>query len=116
MKHTRGPWKTDGNGIITGGPDFCTSIASTPVILWMTGAGGTGVKNQRKQISEAQANARLIAAAPDLRAACAVALSCISKTCQDRKPVANNGLGLATPEEQVSIGMLRAAIKAARGE
>ena len=66
MKHTKGPWKTDGNGIVTGGPDFCTSICETPVILWRTGSGGTGIKNQLKQISVAQANAHLIAASPEL--------------------------------------------------
>jgi len=68
MRHktTTGPWKTDGHGIVTGGPDFCTSICETPVILWRTGHGGKGFKHQVKQIEQAQANARLIASAPDL--------------------------------------------------
>ena len=53
MKHTPGkwtpgPWKTDENGIITGGPNFCTSVATTPVILWYTGAAGQGIDHQMK--------------------------------------------------------------------
>ena len=66
-KTTLGPWKTDGNGIVTGGPDFCTSICETPVILWYT-AGGR--PEQQEQIEIARANARLIAAAPELLLAC----------------------------------------------
>ncbi len=69
-KHTKGPWRTDGNGIITGGPDYCTSIGTTPVILWRTGSSGASTKNQKGQIETAQANARLIAAAPELLEAC----------------------------------------------
>ena len=68
-KHTPGPWKADGNGVITGGEHFCTSIATTPVVFWRD-KSTYGHEIQEKHFEqyalEAEANARLIADAPDL--------------------------------------------------
>ena len=75
-KTTLGPWKTDENGIVTGGPDFCTSICETPVILWYT-AGGKA--EQQEQIEIARANARLIAASPTMLTLCKGALAALSQ-------------------------------------
>ena len=59
-KHTPGPWTIDKRGVITGGIDSCTSIGT--IAMW-------NEKNSR-MIQEASANARLVAAAPELLACC----------------------------------------------
>lgn len=56
MKHTQGPWSTDGNGT-------CVAMGSQVVITDTAPDGAT--------LEEKQANARLIAAAPVLLAALA---------------------------------------------
>ena len=61
-KHSSGPWVNDGFGVITGGPNLCTSIAETPKCNWT-------MRGFEELAGQAEANARLISAAPDLLAA-----------------------------------------------
>ena len=93
-KHTPGPWKTDENGVITGGDYYCTSVATTPVLWWREGALAL----------EAHANARLIAAAPDLLWACVKILASLEWE-EERRGTTHYGY-----ED------LKAAIAKARGE
>jgi hypothetical protein len=69
-KHTSGPWTADAYGVITGGVDGCTSVAETPQCKWERNDGGLGsfiADNHRAElVAECKANARLIAAAPDM--------------------------------------------------
>jgi len=70
-KHTPGPWKTDELGIITGGADYCTSICTTGRHFY----AGRSTFGHRwaeqphivKMRLQHEANARLIAAAPETK-------------------------------------------------
>ena len=72
-KHTKGPWRMDSNGIITGGNYFCTTIAEVPIAKWYLQAYNA-MNTQDTETAkwcnfngkEAQANAALIAAAPEM--------------------------------------------------
>jgi hypothetical protein len=65
--HTPGPWIADENGVILGGLNGLTSIGETYCKAWER----TPEHPMREaMLQEAQANARLIAAAPDLLEAC----------------------------------------------
>lgn len=70
IKHTPGPWKTDKQGIITGGPDYCTSICTTGRHFYADrstfGYRWAEQPHIEKMRLEHEANARLIAVAPDL--------------------------------------------------
>ena len=68
-KHTPGPWTIDKHGIITGGAYQCTSVGA--VCTWQAenrAKAGTAIMDgwTGEMLAEATANARLIAAAPDL--------------------------------------------------
>ncbi len=62
MSHTKGPWQRDGwGGIVADVDGVKRSIAR---VYW-----------ENERLAEAEANERLIAAAPDLLAACELLLS-----------------------------------------
>lgn len=65
-KHTPGPWKAYGF-MITGGDFRQVADCNMPV--------GTPGREEDATVDEDQANARLIAAAPDLLAACEMLIS-----------------------------------------
>jgi len=68
-KHTPGPWSYDIHGVITGGTHLATSVCVTSQHKWERAEGlGTWLEDQhrRELVSECRANARLIAAAPEL--------------------------------------------------
>ena len=90
--HTEGPWKVDGLNVVTEHP------ADIGIAKMYHGIG-----------QPTRANARLIAAAPDLLAACESAWEAILENTDRRH-------GCATPAEQVAIELLRAAISRAKGE
>ena len=93
-KHTLGPWRAVGTFVEGGG----RAIAKA-VLLAKSNLAGEGSENEL-----GKANARLIAAAPDLLEACeAIALD-----------LENNGELYETDEARIEI--LRAAIAKARGE
>ncbi len=78
-QHTPGPWNADDLGVIrviTGGPGRCTSIAEVPLLRWANAQVKAHHNNNQeaadwcsRNYDESNANARLIAAAPDLLAA-----------------------------------------------
>lgn len=73
-KHTKGPWKPDKQGVILGGPDYCTSVATTAKHFYESGRSMLGVdwyesEHVQKMLHEHDANAQLIAAAPEMLAA-----------------------------------------------
>ena len=86
--HTQGPWATDTNGLITAGPRRL-HIAQTAV----TGMGRA-----------AEANALLLAAAPDLLHALTLALQSIERTCHQQG---------ADPATDTEAAVIRAAIRKA---
>jgi hypothetical protein len=91
--HTPGPWIAS-----EAGPDSLAEIRSasstTPVVNWQ------GFDDCFREDDEHNANARLIAAAPDLLAACKVALEYLAPVCISSQAIPN---------------MLRAAIAKAEG-
>lgn len=105
VKHTPGPWKldvvpSDGHFGATGGRAYGVSSTdalglSVPVVVWR------GIA--RPASPEGQANARLIAAAPDLLE--------IAQQILDRGYVSES-----IPEERADHLALKAAIARARGE
>jgi hypothetical protein len=87
MKHTPGPWKADPNGIICGGQYGVTQVADTNWCFWsnrifeMSKDERTPqevINNLRDNMETSTANAKLIAAAPDLIEACKAASSALS--------------------------------------
>jgi hypothetical protein len=106
-KHTPGPWETDVYGVITGGPEMATSITELPVIKWMNKCklshAWQDIDN-RNMVLEHQANARLIAAAPELLEALIQARAAMP----DR--------AFATADAKLVIDMVNAAIAKAEGE
>lgn len=84
-KHTPGPWRIDSGGRIVNDPDHATSERDYQIADPL----------ERNTFAECRANARLIAAAPELLAACEEAAKFCPVYMQDR---------------------LRAAIAKARGE
>ena len=78
-KHTPGPWTASGNGTISGGKYNTTQIADTGWCFWTNRLHELmqettcpdDVQNfLRKNIVTSKSNAKLIAAAPELLAAC----------------------------------------------
>ena len=68
-KHTPGPWTMHPRG------KDGAEVRATASVAWCGSAWTLGSENQVIRADEAQANARLIAAAPDLLAACEEFLS-----------------------------------------
>lgn len=97
-KHTPGPWKAEIH-CVWGGPNLDRYVAAT----------GTGIGEQ-----EQQANARLIAAAPDLLAALEAIEARISGT-YDNPALMDFG-PLSIDAEADCSAIARAAIAKARGQ
>lgn len=91
-QHTPGPWKNV-NGIIFGADGY--SLGERHYLAQPIGAG----KTQRRDTKEIEANARLIAAAPELLEAALEVIAVIRN-----------------PEAQPTVDKLRAAIRKAKGE
>ena len=94
QKHTRGPWSIGGRNIIIGHTPLLVEIATV-------NDGGLDLDDSDNEAAAAvvTANARLIAAAPDLLAACEAALRMVE------------GDGLPP-----NWDLLRTAIRKAKGE
>ena len=103
-KHTPGPWVTLTGFTNYGHPAF--SVATDEDDPWFICSGIFGCdENNLGTDIENKANARLIAAAPDLLAACEAALAVVGVSC--RPP------GGCTPGESTARKQLAAAIKKA---
>jgi hypothetical protein len=63
-KHTPKPWRVDRNGVVTGGKDFCTSIAECYLPPKLKTRPGH--KDLARILEEQKANADLIMAAPEI--------------------------------------------------
>ena len=74
--HTPGPWVADGNGVILGGEYAGTSICETYKAHWLASFGRNGKEAYAALVRDAEANAQLIAAAPELLEACRERLLC----------------------------------------
>lgn len=72
IKPTPGPWCVDDLGVVRGGPAEMTSICETPVVYWRNMMSTVPIDHERQKriynpmAEQAEANGRLIAAAPDL--------------------------------------------------
>jgi hypothetical protein len=104
--HTPGPWKTEGRDVQTADGLITVAIAHGPVGEW------------QKVRTEHEANARLIAAAPDLLEACERFMNCgllatSGKTTDGKEP---NISVYIHPELDAAIENARAAINKAKGE
>ena len=97
-KHTPGPWRAYGF-MITGGDFRQVAECNMPV--------GTPGREEDATVDEDQANARLIAAAPDLLAACEMLISDPSEEWSQTE--FDRRVGAARD-------MARAAVKKAKGE
>jgi hypothetical protein len=71
-KHTPGPWVADVYGVVTGGSNGLTSICETYAHTWVRSKANLPTDKDETAAwldnlhSEAMANARLIASAPDM--------------------------------------------------
>jgi len=110
-QHTAGPWHADSFGVVTGGANSLTSVCETYAHAWAKQKANLPLDKEEtaawleKLWIEAQANAQLIAAAPELLAACEFA-------------VAELGLesdGDSTGFYDPALNALRAAIAKAQG-
>lgn len=119
--HTPGPWKADENGIVVGGKDCRTSICDAYVNAWRDCNALSGANESFNRSPDyyesgrvtAEANARLIAAAPSLlaenkrlREACDYALNMLI--------IKYNGgkIDLEQSSWKKTLNMLRAALAA----
>jgi hypothetical protein len=100
-KHTAGPWKVSDGAVLS---DKLNAYGN-----WIV------VSCERERTEEDEANLKLIAASPDMLAALKEAVKTLEATCKARKPEANGGLGLANPDEIVTLHIARAAIAKAEG-
>ena len=70
--HTPTPWHCDDKGVITGGPDACTSIATTERHKWASTDGGLGTfltdEHRRERIAQCDADGDLIVRAVNAHA------------------------------------------------
>jgi len=96
MQHTPGPWKVDAMGNVWSADTKVCEMSEHPVI-----ASGC---YREKTDDEHRANARLIAAAPDLFDALKQARRCLAWACEQR------------PEFQAEYNAVDAAIAKATGE
>ena len=114
-KHTPGPWSHDIHGVITGGPHLATSVCVTSQHKWERAEGlGTWLEDQhrRELVLECRANARLIAAAPELLEACKQIVWKLSHNHDD----GNGGTKPATiTRNDATVRMAVAAIAKAEG-
>lgn len=108
-KHTRGPWRHTGAGIIDNWPDDRRYVGGDIADVY-----GADRRDERgPTTAEANANARLISAAPDLLAAC----SAIVADSDKGEPRFPEDYGASFASIKISlIGAARAAIAKATGK
>jgi hypothetical protein len=91
MHHTLGPWRLEGSEIVSGYGDARTAIAYV--------IGGNGMAYEEDAANtECAANARLIAAAPDMLQAMQFILSDAAMTVADAREVAREAIKLAAQQ------------------
>jgi hypothetical protein len=95
-EHTPGPWIVDYDGNICAGPDKHLLAYVVPDPTW-------GI--------DAEANARLIAAAPDLLAACEIAMILLDRVDYDGTWILLD----YAPSEKAATDRIASAVRAARG-
>lgn len=102
-EHTPGPWTVASNG------DDGARVNAFATVAWCPTSAAFGVDgSQVISADEAEANARLIAAAPELLAACEVFIEA------ERRAEVNGREGFGLYTEAMSAA--RAAVAKARGE
>ena len=92
VKHSEAPWKMDQLGVITGGPDFCTTIATVPTQEWTKSSVESIGRGSRKGFDHANkcyaiavANGRVIEQVPTYRALLARVLEAWAANVPDDK-------------------------------
>lgn len=82
-QHTPGPWTVDLHGVVLGGERGGTSVAQICIEDWHDSVEYARQKGDNDTMlwaigrrNQAEANGRLIAASPDLLAACKALLNC----------------------------------------
>lgn len=95
-KHTPGPWRVTEGRRIDSGRGYSTAIAD----VWAHGEGA----DDAPSTGEAEANARLLAAAPDLLEACKEAVAVANMSDEDKPTL-----------DDIDWARLRAAIAKAEG-
>ena len=70
MEHTKGPWESEGTLIFGTSVGGCQMEESTFLVAQARGWGHLQYLGEAKAVAEQEANAHLIAAAPDLLEAC----------------------------------------------
>lgn len=88
-EHTPGPWRLDSYGVITGGSNYHTSVA---VVASCNNSCKLPTRTYPAPGTTQHANARLIAAAPELLEACKTLLTALGEGQIDKqsKPFGEN--------------------------
>lgn len=105
QKHTPGPWKLDGRWV-TDAATGCVTVAELPVIPAYSEIDAGDYQNE--------ANARLIAAAPDLLEACKVALTVVKESVERLR--ADWPDSYSDGDEYATLQKLQSAIAHAEGK
>lgn len=105
-KRTPKPWKYDGDNAVV------APAANNAIIAWLPGGVAYDSRGQNRPVYiDVEANAHLIAAAPDLLAACKLALEWLDDVCDPSlEPFGN-----CTEEGLAAYRQIEAAIAKAEG-
>jgi hypothetical protein len=109
VKHTPGPWEAafyDTHEFEIHDPTDGTALAVVPIPTIQNGER-VGA-NRERSIEEIGANARLIAASPDLLAACKAAVAAFDRADRESRPFADNWADLREAAE-VARGVIAEA-------
>lgn len=108
-KHTPGPWQTSTRTKPRGGLTVFSTVNGVADALIAQVSEGESYEDRAIQVTESDANACLIAAAPDLLEACKTAVDFIDQF------VVDADAGAQDPDAQAAHAELIAAIAKARG-